>query len=84
MKFKKRGLYWLPFPWFWGVGAALVAKNMIAGADHGRTTKTNTSQVATAAMTIPYGTKIEARARENGFDARQRRASRRDHGTRRS
>ena len=60
MKFKKRGLLLVALSLVLGVGAALVAKNMIQG----QTTaadETNTSQVATAAMSIPYGTKIEAR-----------------------
>jgi len=60
MKFKKRGLLLVAISLVLGVSAALLAKNMIQG----QTTvadETNTSQVATAAMAIPYGTKIEAR-----------------------
>jgi pilus assembly protein CpaB len=60
MKFKKRGLLLVAISLVLSVGAALVAKNMIQGqatvAD-----EANTSQVATAAMAIPYGAKIEAR-----------------------
>jgi len=60
MKFKKRGFVLVALSLVMGVGAALVAKNMIQ--DQGTVADdANTSQVATAAMAIPYGTKIEAR-----------------------
>ena len=60
MKFKKRGLLLVAISLVLGVGAALVAKNMVQ--DQATVAEdTNTKQIATAAIAIPYGTKIEAR-----------------------
>jgi pilus assembly protein CpaB len=60
MKFKKRGLLLVAISLVLGVGAALVAKTMIQ--DQGTVAEeANTKQIATAAIAIPYGTKIEAR-----------------------
>lgn len=60
MMFKKRGLVLVAISLVLGVGAALVAKSMIAEQTV-VTDEANNSQVATAAMAIPYGTKIESR-----------------------
>lgn len=60
MMFKKRGLVLVAISLVLGVGAALVAKSMIAEQTV-VTDEANNSPVATAAMAIPYGTKIESR-----------------------
>ncbi len=60
MMFKRRGLVLVAITLVLGVGAALVAKSMIAEQTV-VTDEANHSQVATAAMAIPYGTKIESR-----------------------
>lgn len=60
MMFKKRGLVLVAISLVLGVGAALVAKSMIAEQTV-VTDEANNSRVATAAMAIPYGTKIESR-----------------------
>jgi len=57
--FKKRGLILVALSLIMGVGAAWVANNWILKGT--QTDEVNKAQVATAAMRIPYGTKIASR-----------------------
>ncbi len=60
MMFKKRGLMLVALSMVIGLGAAFVAKDLVQGSDRD-TKEENVSQVAMAAMSIPYGTKLEQR-----------------------
>ena len=57
--FKKRGLILVALSLIMGIGAAWVANNWILKGTQAN--EVNESQVATASMRIPYGTKIESR-----------------------
>jgi pilus assembly protein CpaB len=60
MMFKKRGLVLVAVSLVIGLGAALVANNWMQSRVTGAADDNN-SHVASAAMSIPYGTKIEVR-----------------------
>lgn len=60
MMFKKRGLMLVALSMVIGLGAAFVAKDLIQGHD-ADARETNAAHVAMAAMSIPYGTKLEQR-----------------------
>lgn len=60
MMFKKRGLVLVAVSLVIGLGAALVANNWMQSRAPGAMEDSNT-QVASAAMSIPYGTKIDVR-----------------------
>jgi pilus assembly protein CpaB len=60
MMFKKRGLILVAVSLVLGLGAALVANNWMQ-ARTPNAAETNAAQIASAAMAIPYGTKIESR-----------------------
>lgn len=60
MMFKKRGLVLVAVSLVLGLGAALVANNWMQARTPGAA-ETDTSYIASAAMAIPYGTKIEPR-----------------------
>lgn len=60
MMLKKRGLLLVAMSVVFGLGAALVANNMIQGRA-AEVADENSQQVAMASMTIPYGTKLEPR-----------------------
>mgnify|MGYP001815494249 FL=1 len=59
--FRKRGLLLLTLSLVFGVGAAWVANNWVQARSESADAGSNQSQVMVAAMTIPYGTKVEAR-----------------------
>ena len=60
MMLKKRGLMLVAMSLVLGLGAALVANDMIQGRA-GESAEDNSQQIAMAAMSIPYGTKLEQR-----------------------
>lgn len=59
--FRKRGLLLLALSLVLGVGAAWVANNWVQVRSEVADAATNESQVMVAAMTIPFGTKVETR-----------------------